>query len=138
MAYSETVFIPSTFVPNYIEETVSIPTGETTRTFFGMIPKDVVRKERQVRQDGYSNCIIDGEALARDVSKAVNRKTEDGFNVLSIVPVTSGNWAYEKGQISGGGGATGGGGRISPIQGDTGYSLGWSFTSGMMITFTKD
>jgi hypothetical protein len=138
MTKSKTIFVPAKFEPNYVEEVVKIPTGETTKTFFGMITKHEVRRERQMRQDGYSTCAIDGEKLAHDVSKAISEKERDGYRVFSIVPITSGNWSYEKGVVSGGGGGTGPGGRIDSIHADLGYSMGWSFTSGMVITFTND
>lgn len=131
MKQSKTIFVPSTFEPNYVEETVSVPTGRTTKVFFGMLTKDEVRKERQVRRDGYSNCSIDGEKLAADVSKSISEASKEGYAVQTIVPITSGNWTYEKGVISGGGNDTN-------VRGDLGYSMGWSFTSGMMITFVKE
>ena len=111
MKSTTTVFVPSEFEPNKVE-----PTAD-------------VSKDR-------ANSAIDGAKLASDVSDAINAKMSAGFSVLAIVPITSGSWSYEEGQISGGGGITGGG-SIYPVQGDFGYSMGWSFTSGVMIAFVK-
>lgn len=133
---SETIFVQAKFQTNYVERVVKVPTGHTTKNFLGFT-KEETRNERQVHRDGTSDCGIDGEQLSRDVSKTINDKLRDGYRVLTIVPITSGNWAYQTGKISGGGNNYGSK-TIDPVQGDFGYSYGYSYTEGMLITFVKE
>jgi len=130
MIDSETVFVQASFRPNIVREPVKILTGETTTSFFGLLSKDETRTEWKERQHGFTSQ-IDGERLASDVSRAIYKKTREGFTVQSVTPVTSGDWAYNTGEIAGGTANT-------PIQGHFGYSYGYSFTEGVMIVFLKD
>ena len=65
-----------------------------------------VKKKRTV-----SNCRIDGERLARDVQAAVDLLHEEGYEVVAMTPVTSGNFSsWDKG------------------------GFGYSFTEGVLVT----
>jgi hypothetical protein len=65
-----------------------------------------VKKKRIV-----SNCRMDGERLARDVQSTVDLLHEEGYEVIAVTPVTSGNFsAWDKG------------------------GFGYSFTEGVLVT----
>jgi hypothetical protein len=128
MLLTETVFVQANFRPHIVREAVKIPTGETTTSFFGLLQKDETRTEWQERQKGYSSQ-IDGQKLASDVSKAIRDKSRDGFTVQSVTPITSGDWAYNTGELHSG---------ANGMQGHFGYSYGYSFTEGVMIVFIKE
>ncbi len=75
--------------------------------------------EKKWVQTGYSDCKVDGERLAQDIQKAIDELNSDGYEIVSTVPVISGNHKY------GSAGATGG------------YGYGYSYTEGIMIIARK-
>ena len=129
-----TVFVPAQFQEIFDDKLVSVPTGKTRKNFLGF---EISEKEKKVERvsKGYSDCWIDGEQLAEDINEATSQAAKDGLCVQSIVPVTSGSWSYATGTISGGG--SGIGRSIKNIKGDMGHSYGYSFTSGVLITFVE-
>lgn len=118
-----TVYVPSYFQPIYKEITVKVPTGNTKR-FLGFIDFEEKIRKKEVIQEGWSDCQIDGERLNNDVSTAVAQLNADGFEAISITPVTSGNWGfkYDSGSITNGTG-----------KGGYGYGYGYSYTEGVLI-----
>lgn len=137
MRTEKVVFVPSDFQDIYEDRTVKIPTGRTKKNLFGFTV-DEKTKEKQTVAVGKSDCLIDGRKLSEDIQEAIDEASKNGFSVISITPIASGNWAYETGRISGGGGSIGPhGGSVSSVNGSLGYSYGYSFTSGVLITFGK-
>ncbi|MEL7799683.1 hypothetical protein [Idiomarina loihiensis] len=123
---NKVVFVPAFFVPVGKEKTVKIPTGEKTTGFFFGGEKDVVRREKQWVQTGFSDCTVDGERLSDDLSIAVEKLNQDGFEVVSVTPVTCGNydWNFHRGGVN-------------ESSYGYGYGYGYSYTSSLIITAKK-
>ena len=124
---NKTVYVPSYFQPIYKEVTIKVPTGNTTR-FLGLIDIEEKIRKREVIQDGWSDCQIDGERLNEDVGRAINKLNREGYEVISITPATSGSWAYKYKQNSI---------RNGNGDGSYGYGYGYSYTEGVMILAKK-
>ncbi|HDL8496445.1 hypothetical protein WFN89_20310 [Yersinia enterocolitica] len=124
---NKTVYVPSYFQPIYKEVTIKVPTGNTKR-FLGLIDIEEKIRKREVIQDGWSDCQIDGERLNEDVGRAINKLNREGYEVISITPATSGSWAYKYKQNSI---------RNGNGDGSYGYGYGYSYTEGVMILEKK-
>ncbi|KPD21785.1 hypothetical protein [Idiomarina abyssalis] len=122
---NKVILVPAFFVPTGKEKTVRIPTGEKTVGFWGG-EKDVVRKEKQWVQTGFSNCVVDSERLSDDLSIAVEKLNQDGFEVVSVTPVTCGNYDWD---FHAGG--------VGESSYGYGYGYGYSYTSSLIITAKK-
>ncbi len=124
---NKVVYVETFFKPEGKEVTVKVPTGETKKGFFGG-EKEVVRKEQQWQQTGWSDCEIDGQRLAKDIAAAVEKLNSEGYEVVAIESVISGayNYKYEVkfGDIDHGGGGYG-------------YGYGYSYTEGVTIIARK-
>ena len=118
-------YIAAHFVPIGKEQSVKVPTGKTKKTIFGN-EKDVTTKEKQWVQTGYSDKFIDGKRLAQDLKDAVDRLNTDGFEVISVTPVNSGNYGLEWNSGRSGDGGYG-----------WGFGYGYSFTEGLIVTARK-
>ncbi|EAA7322060.1 hypothetical protein AC338_000880 [Salmonella enterica subsp. enterica] len=57
---NKTVYVPSYFQPIYKEVTVKVPTGNTKR-FLGFIDIEEKIRKKEVVQEGWSDCQVDGE-----------------------------------------------------------------------------
>lgn len=122
---NKVVYVPAFFAPIGKEKTVKVPTGEKTTGFFGG-EKDVVKKEKQWVQTGFSDCIVDSERLSDDLAILVEKLNQDGFEVVSVTPVTSGDYSWKT--YAGGAGDSSYG---------HGYGYGYSYTSSLIITARK-
>lgn len=120
---NKVIYVPSFFKPIGKKVKKEVATGEKKKGFFGG-EKDVTTKVEEWQQTGYSDRYIDGERLASDIAKAVSELNNDGFEVVSITPVTSGDynyqWAHQKGGQHWGGSGYG-------------FGYGYSYTEGMTI-----
>jgi len=112
-----------------------VPTGETRKGFFGG-EKAVTRTEQRQEITGYSDCQIDGEALARRMHEAIDPWLAQGYELFSITPITSGSYRYEYHQGTVSGRFFQGNGNISG-EGSYGYSYGYSYTEGIMVVLKK-
>ena len=120
------IYIKAEFKPVGKIKKVKVPTGQKTKGFFGG-EKEVMTKEEHWEQTGWSDCEIDGERLAKDISDAVDDLTEEGYEIVALSETTSGkyNWSYRTGSV----GAHGGYGY--------GYGYGFSYTEGVTIIAKK-
>lgn len=125
---NKVVYVPAYFEAEFKEKTVKIPTGEVKKGFFG-IESEVTRKEKQLVQTGWSDTIIDSERLSNDLNKVVSQLNDEGFEVISITPITSGNYNYDHNFSSGGFESNGYGGY--------GYGYGYSYTSSLIVVAKK-
>ena len=127
----KSIFIPSKFIRRKEFITKKIPTGDTKRGLLG-VKKTIYREEGEWIDTGSaSDCVIDGEQLAIDIDKAIKEYTDEGYEVVSMQPITNGNYQadYDIRTIDNKG---------MPFSvGGYGYGYGFSYTSGMLITFTK-
>ena len=122
---NKVVHVPAFFIPIGKEKSVKVSTGKKSTGFFGL-EKEIFKKEKQWVQTGFSDCIVDGERLMEDLNNTIKSINEDGYEVVSILPITSGNYNYRT--YHGG------------LAGDSygyGYGYGYSYTSSMIITIKK-
>lgn len=68
----------------------------------------------------YSDCLVDGETLSVDVNNVIEELINKGLKIISITPITSGQYEFYKavGMI------------VAPVCGGYGYS----YTEGVLIT----
>ena len=125
---NKVIHVPAYFEPVGKEKTIKVPTGEKKKGLFGG-EKDVTRKEAKWEQTGWSDSRIDSQRLAQDLSEAVNTLNQEGFEVVSVTPITSGayDWAYKVDTFMGQG--EGGYGY--------GYGYGYSYTNSLIVTAKK-
>lgn len=88
------VYIKAYFKPVGKKITVNVPTGSKKKGLFGR-EKEITRKETQFQQTGWSDREIDGERLSNDIARAVSVLNEQGYEVVSLLPVISGNYNYQ-------------------------------------------
>ncbi len=106
------------------------------------VEKEPVYEERQevVDSGSVSDCRIDGNALATNLKQTIDTLAGEGFEVMSVIPITSGNWNYKThvGQIwkDVGPALTGHVGHgVEPFA--WGYGYGYSFTEGLIVTAVR-
>ena len=125
---NKVLHVPAYFAPIGKEKTVKVPTGEKTTGFFGG-EKDVMRKEKQWVQTGYSDCKIDSERLSKDLHSAIESLNNNGYEVVSVTSVISGDYSWKYDTSSGGTNGNGYGGY--------GYGYGFSFTDSLLVIAKK-
>lgn len=82
---NKTVWIAAYFAPNYKEVPYQARTGERGR--FG---GDRTETKYRTEQDGWSDCVIDGQRLQADTQAAIDMLNSEGYEVLSITAIQSG------------------------------------------------
>ena len=137
MAENRIVYVKACFKAVGKNITRHVPTGEKKKGLFGG-EKDITREETRWEQTGWSDREIDGERLATDVANTVAQLNQNGYEVVTIFPVISGNYFYkyqsqgissskrimsETEQVSGGA--------------SYGYGYGYSYTEGVTIIVRK-
>ncbi|WP_386685701.1 hypothetical protein [Lonepinella sp. MS14437] len=134
---TKVVYVKAHFKPvgKYVE--IKIPTGEKKKGLFGG-EKDILTTEKCWEQTGWSDCEIDGERFSKDIEEAVVGLNNDGYEIVSILPIVSGNYNYhyqaqgiksERRLLSETEKVTGGA--------SFGYGYGYSFTEGATIIAKK-
>ncbi|WP_059003005.1 hypothetical protein [Pseudomonas syringae] len=128
------VYVKAYFKPVGEEVTVKVPTGEIKKGFFG--DKEIMKKETQWQQTGWSDSQIDGERLSKDVEDAVARLNADGYEIQTVLPIVSGAYDYAlkyRYEIRHD--------RSDPNSKDQsyvfGYGYGYSFTEGVTLVAKK-
>lgn len=122
---NKVVFVQAYFAPIGKEQVVKVPTGEKKRGFLGG-ESDVTKNEKKWVQTGFSDRQIDTGRLTKDLQESIERLNKDGYEVVSVTEVTSGNYHYNYAPSNG----TGSGGAY-------GYGYGYSYTDGLMIVARK-
>lgn len=125
---NKVVYVPAFFEAVGKNKVVKVPTGEKKKGFFGG-EKEITEKETQWVQTGWSDCYIDNERLARDLEETVSGLNDQGYEVVSVTPVTSGSYNFKYDARSGGFEGKGYGGY--------GYGYGYSYTSSLIVTARK-
>lgn len=130
------IFIEAQFCDMYAEESVEVPTGETKKTFFG--EKKITRTEKQEVYKGKSICKIDGKKLSEDLEATLSKLEKEGYEILSITPVLSGNfdYAYEPLNINSSARILKETEKISG-SGGYGFGYGYSYTQGLIVIAKK-
>lgn len=119
---NKVVYVSSYLKPIGKNITKKVPTGEKKSGLFGG-EKDVMENVTEWEQTGHSDCEMDGERLANDLSKAVEELNKNGYEVVSVTETTSGRYSWK----------TGAQGNI----GGFGYGYGYSITEGLVVVAKK-
>jgi hypothetical protein len=127
LVINKVMYIEAKFKPVGKIRTVKVPTGEKRKGWFGG-EKDVMTKEQRWEQTGWSDCEIDGGCLAEDMQSAIRNLNDEGYEVVSITPVSSGKYEYKWAQQKGSSNCGGSG---------FGYGYGFSYTEGLTIVAKK-
>lgn len=125
---NKVIHVPAYFEPIYEDKKVKVGTGETKKTIFGG-EKEITRKEVQRVQTGWSESHIDTERLASELDYEVGKLNKEGYEVVSVTPITSGTYAYKYDMKSGG--------KDNHGYGGYGYGYGYSFTASLIVTAKK-
>ncbi len=122
------VYIKTKFKPIGKKVEVQVPTGESKGGLFGK--KEIFKKTTKWKQIGISDKEIDGVQLAQDIDNVVRELNNKGYEVVSITPITSGN--YERGYRP-----IGSAKQNNFEYGGYGYGFGFSYTEGVVILGKK-
>ena len=90
---NKVVLVPAPFAVIGENVTEKVFTGERKTGLFG-IEKEVTKEVTTWRETGHSDCRIDDEKFAEDIAKATKELNDNGYKVVSIESVISGNWAW--------------------------------------------
>jgi|YNPBryantNP2012_1023418.scaffolds.fasta_scaffold71471_1 hypothetical protein len=118
---NKVVFIKAYFAPVGEEKNVQVPTGKKKKGLFGQ-EVDEMRWEKKWVQTGFSDKQIDTTRLTKDLQEAVERLNKEGYEVISVIDVISGNYNW--------GASTG-------IDRSYGYGYGYSYTDGLIVVARK-
>lgn len=118
---NKVVLVKAYFVPVGETKIVKVPTGEKKRGLLGG-ESDVMKDEKKWVQSGFSDRWVDTGRLEKDLQEAVESLNKEGYEVISVTNVISGNynWKYD-----------------SIAQGGYGYGYGYSYTDGLMVVARK-
>lgn len=103
------------------------PTGEVKKGLFGGDKSVTVKKRRWVETNENSDSAIDGKQLAQDMQTVMNSLEQEGFEIMGLSEVLSGEYSWTGYSKSG---ATSG-------CADTCASWGFSVTEGIVISAKK-
>jgi len=90
--HNRVVYVKARFREHWVEKSVLVPAGEPYR-LFGRFALPRWRRTRQEVKIATSDCEIDGERLAEDVRAAVLALNEQGYAVVTVTEVTSGQFS---------------------------------------------
>ncbi|QFT13443.1 hypothetical protein [Vibrio sp. THAF190c] len=125
---NKVLFIPAYGVPIKKSTTKNVPTGEVRKGFLGFRQK-VTEKVVEEEVVGMSDCQLDAVRLSNDLAKAVEEFNLDGYEVLSVTPITSGNYNYEVQE--------GNNFKSKAYKSGYAYGYGFSYTEGLTVVFKK-
>lgn len=102
------------------------PTGEIKKGIFGGEKPVMVKKKRWVETNENSDRWIDGKKLAEDMQATMNSLEQEGFEIIGLSEVLSGNYSWTEYASGLGNSAV-----------STCASWGFSTTEGIIITAKK-
>lgn len=117
------------------EVAYKVNTGETKRNFLGFT-KNIQRTEYNNEFVGYSDSEIDGCILAKDIEEAINLYIDQGYELVTIIPITSGLY-NSKVNVDNRGSSISGGNGYSYCSQTYAYGYGYSYTEGVNIIMKK-
>lgn len=118
---NKVVYVPSFFKPITKIIKKKVVTGEKTKGLFG-VEKDVKKEITELKQVGVSNKHIDSLRLSKDINVAIQKLNTDGYEVVSIIPITSGNYDFKW---------------STSLERSYGYGYGYSYTDSIIIIGQK-
>lgn len=128
MTVNKVMYIQAFGVPITKEVTKKVPTGETERGWFG-IPKKVMAKVTENQEVGTSDSQVDAVRLSNDLAKAVEQMNADGYELVSVTPIISGDYNYHVQE--------GNGLKKHAHKSSYAFGYGFSFTEGLTVIFKK-
>jgi hypothetical protein len=137
MIENKVIYVNAFFKPVGKDVAVLVPTGEKKKGLFGG-EKEITRKEFRWQQTGFSECKIDGERLSNDIAKAIAQLNHEDYEVISMLPIISGNYYYKYEAM----GITSSPrilGKTEAVSGGAsyGFGYGYSYTEGVSIIARK-
>ena len=119
---NKVIYVASHYAPSFKSVVKKIPTGEVKKhLLLGEV--EITEQVTEKRQFGYSDSKIDGERLSADIQLAIDKLNNEGYEVICISEVVSGN--YDSSISRNNYGMYGGGG------------YGYSYTEGVNIIAKK-
>jgi hypothetical protein len=91
---NKVIYVKAFFKPVGKNVKVQVPTGEKKKGFLGR-EKDVMVEEVKWEKTGWSDCEIDGKRLTEDMANAISNLNSEGYELVSVSPVISGNYFYK-------------------------------------------
>lgn len=131
---NKVVFVKARFKPKYGHVDATVQPNEQKKGLFVRRKEQPKEEIKPLQHVGWSDCEIDGVRLAEDLALAVEGLNNEGYEIVSITPITSGNYRYEyntEGVASAFSLLTG----TEKVSGGLNYSYGYgySYTEGMLI-----
>lgn len=123
------IYIPAYGLPITKDIVTKVPTGEVKGYWFGIFKKKVTKKVKTSEEIGISDSRVDADRLFSDLSQAVEQCNLEGFEVVSVTPITSGDYNY---QVQEGNGLKGHAHKSSYA-----FGYGYSFTEGLVVIAKK-
>jgi len=123
---NKTVYVKSDFDCALMPETSYVATGVMKSKFFGGEREEMTEITRMVESSELSDSRIDGTKLNKNLNKEIKQLNDDGYEVISITPISSGNYNYHQ---------------IQPEEKNAveyGFAYGYSYTEGMIILARKE
>jgi len=111
---NKVVFLKAYFLPVGKNEVVKIPTREKEKR----VSRRRVRCHeggKEMGTDGFSDSIIDTGRLTKDLQETVEKLNKEGYEIVSLTQVISGQYAYDF----------------------RSYGYGYSYTDGLMVVARK-
>lgn len=124
MSHNRVIFIPAYGLPITKPVKKTVETGEVKKTFFGK-EKAVTKTVTDTEIVGESDSQVDAVRLSDDLRKAVEEQNAEGYEVVSVTPIISGDYDYVYSE--------GNGKKIHAHKGSYGYGYGYSFTEGLTV-----
>ncbi len=116
---NKVVHIPAYWAELGENRSKKTPTGEKAKNHWGLVTKVYVEETEWVKT-GISDCRIDSLRLSKDLANAIETLNNDGYEVVTVTPITSGT--YDKGIF---------------MIGDGSYGYGYSYTNSLIVTARK-
>lgn len=124
MSINRVIFIPAYGLPITKQVTKTVETGEIKKTFFGK-EKAVTKTVKDTEVVGESDSQVDAVRLSDDLRRIVEEQNAEGYEVVSVTPIISGDYDYVYSE--------GNGKKIHAHKGSYGYGYGYSFTEGLTL-----
>jgi len=113
------------YQPNGYYKTYEVPTGETKKGLLGK-EKEVKKEVQEWVWDGYKDYRVTLEEFMQDVEQKVSELNKEGYEIISVVPITLGSTYYDYKERSFPQGGLG-----------YGYGYGYGYTAGITIFARK-
>jgi len=118
---NKVVYVKANFKPVGKYESINVPTGQKKKTLLGG-ERAVTAKQQKWVQTGFSDREIDGELLSQEIQQAIVQLNSEGYEVVGISDVISGNYSWHA---------------SNSMHVSYGYGYGYSYTEGTIIIARK-